>query len=278
MSREVVILGPTGNIGSSFARLLMGKNISFRTGNRQDFDYLKPQTYRPLLKGATDLLLLVPMSENLVEVTAALVASAEKEKIERIVKISALGADAQSPSRILKLHALADEVVARSPISSVSLRASAFMQNLVQFYAKGISFKNALTVPTGDSRVSFVDAQDIAETAFEAFLKPERFRQSLDVTGPEAFSFSEVAALLSKILNREIQHFSPEVAAFRAYLGGLGVPPWNVESLIELYASYRSGLAAQVNSDLPGILGRPLTTLESFLDKNKNNWKLGGGQ
>lgn len=276
--REIVVLGPTGNIGSALSRLLMKKGVAFRTGNRKDFDYYKPETYAPLLSGATDLFLVIPFSESLVEVTDAIITQAEKCGVQRVIKVSALGANEFSSDPIQRLHGLADARVLRSSIKSIILRPNAFMQNFIQFYGLSIRKSSLIPVPAGKAEVSFIDADDIAKVAFESFMNFEKVPQFLDITGKESLSFESTAKILSRVLGREIKYSDLPASAFQSRLESLGVPPSNIKALLAMYSSYQRGEAAPIRNDFQLVTGTLPKSFENFVKENSNALTEGASQ
>ncbi len=245
---EVVVLGPTGNVGSALLRQLLGRGVSVRTGNRQDFDYFQPRTYLPLFRGATHLFLLTPVTDQMVELTEALLQAAKKAGIRRIVRLSALGANPQSPARLLRWHGECETLLAQCGLPGVALRPNAFMQNFIQFQSHGVKATSRLTAPVGSARISFIDAEDIAKCAARVLLDEALFDTAVDLTGPESLSYREVARALSAAVGREIPYVDITEAEARAGMDRAGLPTWKAEALLELYAGYRRGEGSQLVS------------------------------
>ncbi len=265
---EVVVLGPTGSIGSHLLQLLHAQDIGVRTGNRRDFDYFSPRTYDPLFRGATHLFLLTPVVDSMVELTAALLVAAKRAGIERVVKISALGAMTHSPARLLRWHGEGEDLVAASGIAWVNLRPNALMQNFIQHYAPAIRAASRVAIPAGDSLISFVDAKDVARVAYHALFDNKFDGVTLDLTGPRAIGFSEAVSTLTFAAGRPIQYLDVSEEAARRAMGQRQIPDWKIEALIELYASYRRGEAAHVMSTVRDFTGEAPGTFKSFIGQH----------
>jgi uncharacterized protein YbjT (DUF2867 family) len=255
---EIAVLGPTGNIGSALLRLLQGSPSGVRTGNRQDFDYFQPKTYGPFFKGATHLFLLTPVVDSMVELTAELVRAAKEAGIRKIVKVSALGARADSPARLLRWHAESEAIVRDSGIAWTILRPNALMQNFIQHYGRNVRAKSLIAVPASDARISFVDASDVARLAAASLESDDLTGQTLSLTGPRAWSFAEAADLFSLMLQRKITYVDTPEEKAREVLKSVGHPIWKVDALLEMYRHYRAGEAGFVTDTTA-------RTLESFL-------------
>ncbi len=263
---EVLVLGPTGSIGSHLLRLLHENGIGARTGNRRDFDYFSPRTYSPLFRGATHLLLLTPVVDSMVELTSALLTAAKTAGIERVIKVSALGAAPDSSARLMRWHAESEKLVSQSGFSWVNLRPNALMQNFIQHYSAGIRENSAIAVPAGESKISFVDAEDVAKVAFVALFDERLTGRSLDLTGNKAIDFCEAAADLTSALGRNVRYIDVTEEGTRKHLAQRQFPLWKSEALLELYASYRKNEAARVTTTVLEITGKAPGTFKNFIN------------
>ncbi len=265
---DVVVLGPTGSIGSHLLRLLHDNGVEARTGNRQDFDYFNPRTYDSLFKGATHLFLLTPVVDSMVELTSQLLMAAKRAGMERVVKISAFGAALNSPARLLRWHAECEGLVADSGIPWVNLRPNALMQNFIQHYAAAIKASSMVAVPAADARLSFVDAKDVARVAYHALFEDRFNGLTLELTGPRALSFCESVSDLTFALGRPIRYVSASEEGTRQFMAQRQFPAWKIEALLELYASYRRGDAARVTTSVEDLTSHPAETFNSFVGQH----------
>ncbi|KAF8970166.1 hypothetical protein BDZ97DRAFT_1646321, partial [Flammula alnicola] len=102
---------------------------------------------------------------------------------------------------------------------------------------------------TGDGRIAFISADDIAHSALEALTAEKSPNKDLLVLGPDLYSYDEVqqvAKLLTSIPGREITHkkYSTEEAA--KILEGLGLSPKYVNFLATLEANAGKGNEAEL--------------------------------
>ena len=129
------------------------------------------------------------------------------------------------------------------------LRAATLHQELIDTCAGEIAEHDRLRLPIGAGRTAYVDARDVARVA-AATLVAHRpaLRASYDLTGQEALSGLEVAALLSRVLGREIA-FEPMPPAYSPQ-----PTPATVETLQRL-------------------LGRAPTSLAEFVVEHRLRWR-----
>ncbi|GAA2265675.1 oxidoreductase [Streptomyces ruber] len=88
------------------------------------------------------------------------------------------------------------------------LRPSWFMQNFTGDHAHATTLREHGTVltATGDGRVGFVDAGDIAAVAVHALTDGTAPCTDLVLTGPEALSYDDVAAVYGDVTGRPVTH------------------------------------------------------------------------
>ena len=146
---------------------------------------------------------------------------------------------------------------------TVAIRPSPFMQNFLE--QAPLVGHGLLIGPDGEPRASFIDAGDIGRVAATALLCEEPPNSVLEVTGPEALTWFDVAATMTKVLGRTItpQPMSPE--SIRQTLLGTGRPQWLVEHMLEGGGLLRDLKAAEVTDTVKRITGQPPTTLDEFL-------------
>ena len=116
-----------------------------------------------------------------------------------------------------------------------------------------------------------VDTRDVAAVAAVVLTEPGHAGQTYDVTGPEALSYADVAAALTRSLGREVQYVDVPDDVVRQALAGYGLDAWFVEALIGLYRDYRrsgvDGYAAQVTDTVQRLTGRAPRTLAGLLSE-----------
>jgi hypothetical protein len=83
------------------------------------------------------------------------------------------------------------------------------------------------------------------------------------LTGPEATTHAQIAAALTAALGRTIRFIDIPPQAFADSIRGL-LPPWQADGLLEDYAHYRRGEAAQVSPVIAEITGTAPRSIEQF--------------
>ncbi len=108
--------------------------------------------------------------------------------------------------------------------------------------------------------------------AAAALLSEQPPEPVLEVTGPQALTWFDVAGTLSKVLGRPITHYPTPPDVIRQTMLGMGRPEWLVEHMLELAALLREPKAAEVTDTVDRITGRSATTLGEFLADNASTF------
>ena len=181
-----------------------------------------------------------------------------------MVRLSAFGAGGGANTRLAAIHQHTEECIRRAGVSRVFLRPNAFMQNTIGHFADSIRRYGSFRAPQGNGRVSAVDARDVAAVAARVLTLAPPVSACFDLTGPQALSNHDIAAVLGRVLGREIRYVDSEPGETRAALLAQGLSVWLTDIVMELYdLSSRDG-AARISSDVAAVLGRAPTPFRVF--------------
>ncbi|HKG14469.1 MAG TPA: SDR family oxidoreductase [Pyrinomonadaceae bacterium] len=226
-----------------------------------DFD--RPETLDAALEGVGRALLLTPPSPHTYAYQRDFIEAAKRAGVRRIVKLSALGADASAPEGFGRWHGQAEEFLKASGLGWTILRPNFFMQNLLG-QAQTIATQGALYQPGGDARASLIDARDIASVAARALTDEGHEGKTYTLTGPEALSYAEAAAKISDATGKHVRYVSLTPEQFREGALAQGLPEWLVSALELLNELFASGDAAEVTDDVRGVGGKEPKTFDEF--------------
>lgn len=249
-----LVIGGTGTVGREVVRLLAAAGQRTRVMVRDPFaasalaargvelvqgDLARPTGLPAVLDGVHRVFLVTPSGPTTPELQIPLIHAARAAGVERLVRVSVLGVGTDVPSRLIGWHAEVEAALARSGLPAVNLRPASFMQNLLGA-ADLLRRTGQLFATTGDGRRAVVDARDIAAAAVGALLREPHLDEAVAITGPEALSGADQAAVLADVLGRPVQYVDLPPDAARAGLIAAGLPDWLADDLVLLETACRS--------------------------------------
>lgn len=143
------------------------------------------------------------------------------------------------------------------------LRPNLFMQGLLAF-RETIIGQGKFFAAIGDAKISAIDVRDIAAAAAAALTEEGHEGKTYELTGPQALSHGEMAKKLSGALGRRIEFVDVPPEAMGQALTAAGLPVWQVDGLIEDYAHYSRGEAAEVTSGVQEATGKAPRSFDDF--------------
>ncbi|HWC78367.1 MAG TPA: NAD(P)H-binding protein [Pseudonocardiaceae bacterium] len=266
---EVLVLGATGTTGSRVAAGLMEAAATVRAATRTPrtpgqvrFDWTEPAGHTAALQGVDAVFLVAPIGEaDPVPLVEPFLAEALRLGVRRVVLLGSSAVPEGGPA-LGELHALVHNMIPEWTV----LRPSWFMQNFTGAHpvAQGVRAGEIVTA-TGDGRVGFVDADDIATVAVRALTDPTPHNTEHLITGPEALNYADAAAIITEITHRPVRHRAVDPTELVARLSG--IPMEFAEILAALDASIAAGAEDRVTDTVPRLTGSPARSFRAFADK-----------
>lgn len=281
MSETILVTGATGTVGTEVVKALRGKSVRVRAAVHSptksealrtlgaepvELDLERHDTLAAALNGADRLMLITPFSPAMIEQNVALAEGAKRAGVRHIVKLSAIGTDAEPGITVGRWHRAAEKAVEATGIPFTHLRPNFFMQNLANFFGGAIRAQGAFTLPAGEGRASFVDAADIGAAAAGALTSDAHFGRALELTGPQALSYYDLAALLSEALGRKVTYMDLPADKAREGMLGMGMPEVMVQAMLELYGVLKAGYTSGVGPGVESLAGRPPRSFHDYLE------------
>ncbi|GHA66224.1 oxidoreductase [Streptomyces tauricus] len=213
-SAAVLVLGATGTTGSRVVSRLTARGHRVKAAGRRAtpvegaeavrFDWHDPATYEGALDGADRVYLVAPLdSATPADVMLPFLERARASGVRRAVLLSSSAIPAGGPA-VGQVHQALPGLFDEWAV----LRPSWFMQNFTgdHMHARSIRAEGVILTAAGEGRVAFVDADDIAAVAVHALTDVRAPGTDLVITGPEALSHTEVAAVLAEVTGRAVAH------------------------------------------------------------------------
>jgi len=228
-------------------------------------DLEEPESLPRAFEGVDDVWQLAPPGPRAPEHAMNTLWAARQAGAKRVVRMSAIGAAHDAPTRNGRLHALSDDELLASGLRWTILRPHFFMQNLLGL-APSIADSGRFHFNLGGGKLGMIDARDIAAVA-AAILLDESGRHDGKIytpTGPESLDLGAVAQVLSRVLERPVEYVAIPDEAARRGLAQVGLTPWLAGMTVEYGRAYASGWGDFTTTHVRDVVGRDATSFASF--------------
>ncbi|MCS7478473.1 NmrA family NAD(P)-binding protein [Umezawaea endophytica] len=267
---EVLVVGSTGTTGSRVVDFLRERSVPVRAATRAPrsegqvrFDWAEPGTHAAAVRGVSSVYLVAPIGViDPVPLVEPFLATALRSGVRRVVLLSSSALEEGDPP-LGAVHALVRALVPEWAV----LRPSWFMQNFTGDHAAGVGVRTGEIVSaTGDARVAFVDAGDIAAVAGHALVDPVPHNAEHVLTGPEALSYAEAAEIIGKWTGKVVRHRALDTADHARHLAESGLPVEFAAFLAALDEDVRGGSEDRVTDAVERVTGRPARSFREFVE------------
>lgn len=273
---RVLITGGKGKTGRRVAARLTATGIDVVIGTRMPdgprdrrFDWSDPSS-ASAFDGCDAVYLVAPTDRtDHLAVMQPLLDEAMERGVRRFVLLSSSLLQPGGPM-MGEVHAW----LAESAPEWAVLRPSWFMQNFSEGpHAATIRDEGIIYSATGTGRVGFIDAEDIAATAVACLTATAPLNSDVVLTGPEALSYDDIAAIITAALGRPVRHVSLDPAALTARFVAQGLPPDYAKTLAGLDANIAEGAEDCTTPGVQRVTGQRPTSFRAFANRVLESWK-----
>lgn len=280
MPDTILVTGGTGTTGRRVSARLSAHDLRYRAATRNPgakdhirFDWMDETPWVAALEGVKSIYLVAPsgVAEPL-PVMIPFMELAIRNGVKRFVLLSASSLDAGGPMMGMVHAWLRDHAP-----EWVVLRPTWFMQNFSEGQLLApIRDEGAIFTATGNGRIGFIDAEDIAAVAVEALTRPECVSGDMILTGPAALSYDDVAQTLRGVLEHTVKHHHLSVAALAArHMTQSDLPEAYAQTLAQMDNDIAAGSEDRITDAVASMAGRPARALEDFVAANADVWRQG---
>ncbi|GAA0907288.1 MULTISPECIES: NmrA family NAD(P)-binding protein [Streptomyces violaceusniger group] len=275
-----LVLGATGNTGSEVLRMVRAEGARPLAATRRPetaaaagvadavrFDWHDPAGHAAALRGVDRLYLVAPLGvAEPLPVVEPFLKAAVAQGVRRAVLLSSSAVD-EADTGLGALHTLVRRTVPEWAV----LRPSWFMQNFTGDHpvAQAIRGDGEIVTATGDGRVAFVDATDIAAVATRALLDDRPHTTEHVITGPEALGYAEAARIVAEVSGRPVRHTAVETGELVGRLRATGLPPEFAAFLAGLDEDIRHGAEDRTTDTVERVTGRPPRSFRAFAEAHR---------
>ena len=269
----LAITGASGNVGGVVARLLSERGLPLRllanTPSRApklpgahtvQCSYEDTPASREALTGV-DVLFMVsaPESEDRLDKHIAFVDAAAASGVCHIVYLSFMNAAPDATFTLARTHFHTEEHIKASGMTYTFLRDNFY----ADFFVALPDEEGRILGPAGDGRVGVVAREDAGRVAAGVLAAPGSFEnQTLDVTGPEALTLDEIAAILTRVQGRPVTYVRETVEEAYESRKKWPAAQWQYDSWVSTYTSIARGEMDVVSTTVRDVTGRDPLTFE----------------
>lgn len=270
------VTGVTGRLGGRVAQRLAAAGAAQRllardparapelpTSSAARASFGDPDAVRAALEGVPTVL-MVSASETPDRVAqhTTFVDAAAAAGVEHLVYVSVYGAAPDCTFTLGRHHYATEQHIRASGMRFTFLRDNLY----ADFMPALLGEDGVIRGPAGDGRVTAVAQDDIADAATAVLLDPAPHAgATYSLTGPQALSLDDVAAILTEELGRPVRYQRETVEEAYASRAAYGAPDWQVDAWVTTYTAIANGELATVTDDIPRLSGHPATSLADLL-------------
>jgi NAD(P)H dehydrogenase (quinone) len=283
----ILVTGATGHLGTAVINSLLDKGVSssdiiafardeakaaylkekgvqVRIGDYKDYDSLKNA-----LQGV-DKLLLISSSDmdDRIGQHKNVIKAAKETGVSHIVytSIDIKDFDQSTIPVVSQIHADTANHLKQIAIPYTLLNNTLYA-DLIPMFAGEQVLENGIFFPAGDGRTPFLPRTEMAEAAAVVLTTPGHENKEYAIAAETAYSFEEIAALISDITGKPIKYHKPDVDSYITQLVKGGVPKDNAAFFAGFGKAISNGEFDTHRSDIRQLLGRSPISLEDFLRK-----------
>lgn len=228
-------------------------------------DYSKPETLESALDGVAKLLLI---SSSEVGQRASqhknVIDAAKKSGVELLAYTSLLHADT-SPLALAEEHVVTEAYLKQAEVPHVLLRNGWYTENYLASVAPALA-NGGFIGCAKDGKISSAAREDYAEAAAAVLTsEAEQNGKVYELSGDEAYTLSELSALISKKSGKAIPYINMEEADFAKALEGAGLPAPFAAVLANSDTGASQGALYDDSKTLSALIGHPTKSLEQLI-------------
>jgi NAD(P)H dehydrogenase (quinone) len=283
---KILVTGATGQLGQAVVNELLNKinasNISILVRNLAKAEELKAKgvsviqgdynDYTSLVAAfrGVDKLYFVSSSDvmNRFAQHQNVVKAAAEAQVGYILYTSAQrkSEDGSSPiALVADAHWKTDNLIKESGLTYTILKNGLYTDILPMFMGDKVIETGTIFLPAGDGKASYASRNDLAAAGAILLTTEGHENKVYEMGGPVAYSFQDIAGMLSELSGKTIQYVSPSAEVFSEQLKSYGLPDETIQGAATFCVAIAQGEFNFPSTDLETILGRKAQTVRDFL-------------
>ena len=285
---RILILGATGQVGGHLIKTLKSDIwlevvAAARNVNKGQalgvpvvhLDLDSIDTFDNALAGVDRLFMATGYTVDMLRQSKDLVNHAKHAGVKLIVHLGACGDD---DTRVAHYgwHQFIERYIEGSGIPFVHLRPEIFMQNLLGYGGERYVNAGVIRHYVGDTRLSWVDCEDVAAVASECLLNPTRHVGNTYRLGYDAKTYEEIAQIMGDTLGKSFRYEARPPSEFLRHVLAAGAKPAYMKCVFDSYTDFTNGAgekADEVFDNFPALVGREPRLLSDFVRHHADQFR-----
>ena len=277
---KIAVTGVTGNLGGMVSGLCKKNGIEVRNlarnvekaeklgfSNVFKSSYDKSEDTVKSLEGI-EVLFMVSGSENpnRIQQHKNFIDVAKIAGVSHIIYLSFYNASKNSIFTLGRDHYATEEYIKENGFKYTFLRDNFYVDFFVDLCREYSEIKG----PAGNGKVSAVVRSDVSEVVAKILENPGKWEnQTLNMTGPEELSMTEIVKTVSEYFGKEIKYIEETVEEAYESRKIWKAEQWEYDSWVSTYTAIAENEQSGISNDIEKVLGRKATSLVEYLEKLK---------
>lgn len=237
-------------------------NVSVRAA-----DFNDPDSLSSAFEGATRLLLIsTDAIGSRIQQHQQAIDAAVKAGVKHIIYTSWPNAET-SPAGVAPEHAATEAAILASGLSYTILRNYIYADSLFDKLKHAVA-SGTLIGAAGEAKTAYVTRLDCARAAAAALSSSSTENQILNISGPKAYSYADIAEVVSALTGKTVQYINVSDAELKAGLQSSGLPEIWADLITSFDTAFRNGDATPTSSAVEDLTGAAASDLADFLKAN----------
>ena len=279
----IVITGASGQLGRLTAELVLDRmrasevilttrrpealsDLAERGATVRLADFDRPETLAEAFAGGEKLLLISAddLGRRAAQHRAAIQAATEAG-VRHLAYTSYLNPVEENPAAITPSHRDTEKALRESGLAWSALRHAFYAEYQVPSGAQAIA-TGQLVHNSRDGRIAYVSREDCAAAVAAVLITEGHEDKAYDITGPQALSQDDVAALLSEVSGRPVEAVAVDDEAFIQGLSASGMPEPAAREIASYGRAIREGHIDQLSGAVENLTGRAPRSLQEVFE------------
>lgn len=214
-----------------------------------------------LLVSGNDIPQRVPQHTNVIN-------AAQEAGVKHLVYTSAQRKteDGSSPiAFVTAAHLATEQLLKASGLPYTILQNGLYLDVLPLFMGPQVLATGTIYLPAGTGKGAFASRADMGAAGAAVLTGSGHQNQTYELAGPTAYSFADIAQILTDLSGKTIQYVSPTAEEFGTQMAAAGLPAEAIQMAAAFSVAIAQGEFDFPNPTLATLLGRQPESAASFL-------------